>query len=312
MRYWWVNQGQTFREETTGGFMWSPKRNIDGRPNHSYDLMQDVRPGDIVLSYWDTAIRAVGIAAGIAHTSPRPEFKAVAPESWDTTGWFVPVEYRLLPKPIFPKPRYDDLRPLMGKYPPLNARGNGNQTHYLIELSEALFTKLADLIGNVYDDCLSAAAEQAERRREAEAETDQSDDAGVGNEAPETIREQLVLARRGQGVFKANVRNLERGCRITGVSDPTHLRASHIKPWAKCNNSERLDGANGLLLAPHVDHLFDRGLISFCDSGELLTSSVVDPSVLAAWHIPHQVNVGQFGATQTQYLAWHREHVFRA
>ncbi|MGM5000125.1 HNH endonuclease [Tardiphaga sp. 538_B7_N1_4] len=37
--------------------------------------------------------------------------------------------------------------------------------------------------------------------------------------------------------------------------------------------TERLDGANGLLLAPHVDRLFDRGLISFQASGEVLVSS---------------------------------------
>ena len=31
MRYWWVNQNQTFRQEITGGYLWSPKRNADGK-----------------------------------------------------------------------------------------------------------------------------------------------------------------------------------------------------------------------------------------------------------------------------------------
>jgi DMSO/TMAO reductase YedYZ molybdopterin-dependent catalytic subunit len=30
MRYWWVNQNQTYRHEVAGGYLWSPKRNADG------------------------------------------------------------------------------------------------------------------------------------------------------------------------------------------------------------------------------------------------------------------------------------------
>ena len=30
MRYWWVNQSQTFRQEIDGGYLWSPKRNENG------------------------------------------------------------------------------------------------------------------------------------------------------------------------------------------------------------------------------------------------------------------------------------------
>jgi hypothetical protein len=30
MRYWWVNQNQTFRQEIAGGYLWSPKRNANG------------------------------------------------------------------------------------------------------------------------------------------------------------------------------------------------------------------------------------------------------------------------------------------
>jgi hypothetical protein len=29
MRYLWVNQNQTFRQEITGGYLWSPKRNVE-------------------------------------------------------------------------------------------------------------------------------------------------------------------------------------------------------------------------------------------------------------------------------------------
>src|ERR1700682_4747076 len=57
----------------------------------------------------------------------------------------------------------------------------------------------------------------------------------------ETEREAIVLARRGQGTFKANVMRIERACRITGVTREEHLRASHCKPWRDSSNEERLD-----------------------------------------------------------------------
>ena len=84
---------------------------------------------------------------------------------------------------------------------------------------------------------------------------------------PETDRQAIVLARRGQGLFKKRVMRIEHACRITGVNREEHLRASHCKPWRDATNEERLDGENGLLLTPSIDHLFDRGFIAFEDSG---------------------------------------------
>lgn len=75
---------------------------------------------------------------------------------------------------------------------------------------------------------------------------------------PLTEREALIRARRGQGLFKERVMLVERRCRITGVENPVHLRASHCKPWRDSDNTERLNGENGLLLTPSIDHLFSR------------------------------------------------------
>lgn len=36
MQYWWVNQNQTYKHEVPGGYMWSPKVNIDGGRNQFY------------------------------------------------------------------------------------------------------------------------------------------------------------------------------------------------------------------------------------------------------------------------------------
>lgn len=42
----------------------------------------------------------------------------------------------------------------------------------------------------------------------------------------ETDRQAIVLARRGQGLFKERVMPIERSCRITGVNRPEHSRQS--------------------------------------------------------------------------------------
>jgi hypothetical protein len=126
-----------------------------------------------------------------------------------------------------------------------------------------------------------------------------------------TVKQQLIASRRGQGLFKANVHLNEKACRVTGIADPTHLKASHIKPWKDSNDFEKLHGCNGLLLAPHIDHLFDRGLLSFEDSGELMISPQLDKSVLTKWSIPTRQNVGAFTVEQAAFLTYHRSKVFK-
>jgi putative restriction endonuclease len=89
--------------------------------------------------------------------------------------------------------------------------------------------------------------------------------------------------------------------------NPAHLIASHCRPWRDCTNQERLDGENGLLLTPSIDHLFDRGFIGFEDSGTLII-----------WPVAHKplgietervVNVGGFTQGQRRYLDFHRNSV---
>jgi len=79
----------------------------------------------------------------------------------------------------------------------------------------------------------------------------------------ETDRVALVRARRGQGIFRDRVAQIERRCRVTGVENPAHLVARHCKPWRDATNVERLDGENGLMLTPTIDHLYYRGFIGF-------------------------------------------------
>lgn len=124
-------------------------------------------------------------------------------------------------------------------------------------------------------------------------------------------RERLVKSRRGQGVFRHNVEQIEKSCRVTGLRDLQHLRASHIKPWKDSDDYEKLDGHNGLMLSPHVDHLFDRGWILFEDNGMLVPSPKLDALVLQSWRIEPDRQPKPFVPRQIEYLEYHRELVFQ-
>src|SRR5262245_13559677 len=122
----------------------------------------------------------------------------------------------------------------------------------------------------------------------------------------------LIKARHGHGHFKENVMKVEAACRITMVDNPIHLTGSHIKPWRDSDNEERLNGENGLLLTPSIDHLFDRGFISFEHNGELLISDVAHKESVRRMGIDteHVVQVGAFSDGQKFFLAHHRRAIF--
>ena len=230
-------------------------------------------------------------------------------DQWSDEGWLVPVEFDVAERPVKPKDVIDELAPhLADKYAPLQPNGNGNQGVYLTEVSIDLARVLLNKMG--LSITLFAKAKPVEAT--SELTDDHAQEAIEGRtDIGETQKQQLVLARRGQGVFKANVRLNETQCRITGVADPHFLIASHIKPWRDCADHEKLDGSNGLLLSPHVDQLFDLGLISFADDGTVLKSAKLPPEVWSAWGLDPIVNVGAFKKEQTSYLIFHRYAIFQ-
>lgn len=124
-----------------------------------------------------------------------------------------------------------------------------------------------------------------------------------------TEAERLVIQRVGQDVFREALLSYWGGCcAVTGVAAPRLLRASHIKPWAKCaTDAERLDVYNGLLLAAHIDAAFDAGLISFSDDGAMLFSSQFTQADQNALGIHDGLILGRVAKRHLPNLAWHRE-----
>lgn len=308
MSFWWVNHKQTFTSEISGGYIWSPQRKANGGFNQTYENLRLVKPGDTVISYADGQVKAIGVATSSYRDEVKPEDFGKAGGAWHADGWLVTVVWALLEQPLRPKEHIDRIAPeLPEKYSPLQANGNGNQGVYLAAISSNLGQMVLALAGMANDHALTLVDEQV-----AEIEEDQAQAQliAAGNLASTEI-EQLVKARRGQGVYRVNLQKLEKRCRLTLLADLSLLVASHIKPWKDATNEERLDGHNGLLLSPHVDRLFDRGHISFADDGSILTAGMRVMQAMMAWGLDSQVNVGLFTGKQKLYLAYHRENVFK-
>ncbi|MEB2346231.1 MAG: HNH endonuclease [Deltaproteobacteria bacterium] len=318
MRFWWVNQNQTYRHEVAGGYLWSPKRKRGGQLNPFYEFMREVAPGDLVFSFADTRIRAVGVAQSYAFEAPQPVEFGRAGRNWDRIGWRVEVTFQEIATSFRPVEWMELLRPLLpAKYSPLLPDGRGSQSIYLTELRPPLALQLADLLGSEISmlargEVAREAPLMAPDREQVIWEEYLRQRIERDDSLRETDKEALVIARRGQGLFRERVQAIESRCRVTQVDRPEHLRASHCKPWRDSSNAERLDGENGLLLTPSIDHLFDRGFLSFRDDGRLLLSPVAHRPSLARMGVPvdRELESGPFSSGQCRFLEFHRDQVF--
>lgn len=304
--FWWVNHKKTHRAEIDGGYIWSPKTNSNGSHNQTYENLTLARPGDVVFSYAGAAIRAVGVVQSRCHEQRMPAQYDERSDSWDGIGWRVPIQWIVLASPIEPRAHLEQIVPLLPeKYSPIRHDGLGNQKCYLAGISAELGSFLLGLSDQ-------AAEHMATAESVSEIVIEQGEAASIlfSNLKP-TVKEQLINARVGQGEFRQQLLKIERACRLTGIADERFLIASHIKPWRDSDNTERLDGSNGLMLSPHADKLFDRGWISFSDNGDLLVSCENARGALDAWGISTILNVGTFTSMQQKYLSFHRQFVFR-
>ncbi len=122
-----------------------------------------------------------------------------------------------------------------------------------------------------------------------------------------TEAERLVVQRIGQDVFRDALMDYWGGrCPLTGITEPALLRASHIVPWAECDDARRLNIHNGLLLSALWDAAFDRGLVSFADDGTVLVSSQLSDNARKALGIGSVPLLRGLRPAHCENLAVHR------
>lgn len=308
MNFWWVNHKKTHKKEIGGGYVWSPKTKKNGVRNETYLNLTRTAINDTVFSYAHGNIMAVGRVAGLWREAARPsEFGNVGAQ-WDHEGWLVPIEWVPLEQPYSPRAYLSRIVNLLpDENSPIRKKdGHGNQGIYLTQISEALgneLLRICELTKNSTTDSL----QQLSITLEEEAEERRIERKAI----PPTEKKQLIKARRGQGIFRIRVGQIEQRCRLTRLEDKSLLIASHIKPWRNSSDEEKLDKNNGLLLSPHVDRLFDSGLITFTNDGRILCASEAIRKIMRRWGLDPDSNAGPFNKAQSGYLSFHRTHIFK-
>lgn len=123
-----------------------------------------------------------------------------------------------------------------------------------------------------------------------------------------TTKEEIINGRIGQGNFKDKLLRLWAGrCSVTGATQL--LNASHIKPWAAANGSERLDPFNGFLLSPVYDRAFDAGYITFTNKGRIVISIALGENV-SLLNIDELAKIENINPFSHGYLQYHRDNIF--
>lgn len=132
--------------------------------------------------------------------------------------------------------------------------------------------------------------------------------AGIG----ETEGERVEKFRIGQDIFRGAQMEYWNGtCPLTGISNPSLLRASHMRPWSDCaTDAQRLDVHNGLLLSALWDAAFDAGLVTFDRDGKAVPSSNLEAQARAQLGISASKPLILRDEHQP-YLEYHRHEIWK-
>ena len=123
-----------------------------------------------------------------------------------------------------------------------------------------------------------------------------------------TERAGLVTSRVGQGAYRKRIiHRWEYKCAVTNFNKLDILIASHIIPWSKATDQERLDVNNGLLLSPTYDALFDKHLITFDSKGKIQLSDQIELSAYQKIGITGKEQINDLSMYNVQYLERHNQ-----
>ena len=94
---WWVNQGQTYDQERSGGYVWAPQKTEKGAVLGHWLNVSKLTVGDQVLHYANGAIRAISEVVKKGYAAAKPDGLG---EDWLQEGYRADVEYHDLEDPI--------------------------------------------------------------------------------------------------------------------------------------------------------------------------------------------------------------------
>lgn len=124
----------------------------------------------------------------------------------------------------------------------------------------------------------------------------------------------LIQSRVGQGEYREKLLEECPFCPFTMVNDERLLIASHIKPWAKSDDNEKVDPKNGFMFTPTFDRLFDKGFITFNEDKTLEVSPWLSPmnQKRLGIYTGKVVQMLPLDEKRIRYLDYHREFIFKS
>ena len=296
MAFHWVFQNSTYKEESTGSYLWAPKKGKNDRTPFHWKTMNNLQEGDIVFSSYQQKIVAVSTVLSTAYDHKKP-FAVNTDNEWEEDGNKVDLNFHELDAPINLKSFSPDLQKSLNVFHgPLNSNGTGNQG-YLYKVSDDAGTNLLSVI---------------ESQNKLDIETEFVEDIEK-EDISETTKKAIIESRIGQGQFRKELIDFWDGkCAVSGLQLTDILIASHIKPWKVSNNKERLDQYNGLLLSPTYDKLFDSGYISFDIDGKIIISELLSLQQRALLHINEKCKlIKNLDSQFSNYLTYHKNNILK-
>ncbi|GEM_PF-548761 len=303
MAYYWVNIGDSQEEVEKHNFLWAPEYGINKNGkrfvNASWKPVPKVKSGDVIICHSSKHVVYLAQATSDAYPHQRPDTRTY--DKWKLEGFKIDVELIVLPQPIKNAEFKNEIIDRFNSscVPKLfNSRREVGE-NYMVSIPEAV----ADIV-------LSAVGEAASKiHRPIRSDEDAAKKKKRKRKAYlERQKQAIVNARIGQGQFRKDVLELwDNTCPVTNITIPELLIASHIVSWALSDDQEKVDGYNGLPLSPNADKLFDKGLISFSDNGEILISPSLPIKTLNALGISEHTVINGLTGEHAYYLGRHRE-----
>ena len=96
MTVFYVYQGETYRDELEGGFVWAPQLNGRGHKNKGYTMMTFIKKGDFILHNFNGRLMAISIAQTDCFKDEKPSDKYSKGTPWDVDGYRVNTVYKEL------------------------------------------------------------------------------------------------------------------------------------------------------------------------------------------------------------------------
>lgn len=304
-RFWWVNQGDSYRRAADQRTLWAPySSDKTGRDQEHWRRMDDVRPGDVVMHYSVNKIRAVSVVRSPA----RPATVSIqrgAQNAWSDMGREVALDIHELDPPILLSSIPLLLRQrwsLQYSTSPFDRRGQVKQG-YLFELESVVHRDIVSRLG------LAAALDD--------------DDVEIGNSGEPGSEFAIAYKQDGEAVVvtrgeHAQLHRIvfegrkEHRCDLCGRQLPISLLVlAHIKRRSHASDDEKLDRSIAMrACALGCDDLYERGFLTVNHVGRIepgKAASGAGPDLAAAVRERTGLLCTAFSEASAPFFAWHRE-----